>query len=245
MTLDDITIILHRTSESGNVGAVCRAMKNMGLTRLRIVAPETPLDEEVILARTVHAQEVWRNAGLFDSLPSAVADLSLVAGTTRRRGKNRKDFSLTPEELAEALRARTGKAGLVFGNERTGLTAGELALCNLASHVPVDEEFPSLNLSHAVQIYAYSFRQALIAESGGGWVPVDTAAIDALVRTVADSLESVGFYKQAGRGEQERFFRDIFAGSGLTMDDARRMDGIFRKMARLVDGIRSGTANDD
>ncbi len=220
-------------------------MKNMGLTRLRIVAPEAPLDEDVILARTVHAQGVWKNAERFDSLPSAVADLSLIAGTTRRRGKNRKDFSLTPEELAEALRTRVGKAGLVFGNERTGLTVEELALCNLASHVPVDEEFPSLNLSHAVQIYAYSFRKALVADGCGSWVPVEAAAIDELVHTVADSLESVGFYKQAGRSEQERFFRDIFARSGLTRDDARRMDGIFRKMARLVDGIRTGAGNDD
>jgi tRNA/rRNA methyltransferase/tRNA (cytidine32/uridine32-2'-O)-methyltransferase len=220
-------------------------MKNMGLSRLRIVAPEAPLDDEVILARTVHAQDVWEQAEFFDSLPSAVADLALITGTTRRRGKKRKDFSLTPEELALALHAREGKAGIIFGNERTGLTVEELALCNLASHVPVDETFPSLNLSHAVQIYAYCLRRTFVAETGGGWVPVGAESLDGLVSTVADSLESVGFYKQAGRAEQERFFRDIFARSGLTQDDVRRMDGIFRKMARLVQGIRAGGENND
>lgn len=239
--LSDIVVVLSRPSESGNVGAVCRAMKNMGLTRLRIVSPETDsgrFDDEVVKARAVHAADVYENAGWFDSLRAATADCSLVVGTTRRRGKKRKDFSVPPDELALSLRDRSGTAALVFGNERTGLEEYELSLCNLASHIPVDDAFPSLNLSHAVQIFAYELFLAMGRPEAWGeeqsWVPIGAEGLDRIVGTVADSLASVGFYKQAGRAEQERLFRDIFARAGITLDESRYLEAIFRKMARLA-----------
>ncbi|MDR3114445.1 MAG: RNA methyltransferase, partial [Treponema sp.] len=193
MTLHDMVIILSRPQEAGNVGAVCRAMKNMGLSQLRIVAPGR-LDPELIRARAIHAKELWETARRFTSLPQAAADCSLVVGTTRRRGQRRKPVSLSPEALGEYLRDQPGKAALVFGNERTGLEAGELAFCNLASHIPADAAFPSLNLSHAVQIYAYVLFRALGPVTGaeGMRVPVDRTGLDSLVRSVTDSLELLG-----------------------------------------------------
>ncbi|MDR0390213.1 MAG: RNA methyltransferase, partial [Spirochaetaceae bacterium] len=164
MLLEDICVVLVRPEEAGNVGAVCRAMKNMGLSRLRIAGgasgPEENrlpggLSREVILARALHAKEVWENAEFFDSLKEALADRTLVIGTTRRKGRHRKRFPLSPAEAAECLVERRGRAALVFGNERTGLEREELELCTLASYIPSDDRFPSLNLSHALQIYAY------------------------------------------------------------------------------------------
>lgn len=239
--LNDVVVVLSRPSEPGNVGAVCRAMKNMGLSRLRIVAPETPggvLDEQVVRARAVHAFDVYEGAGFHGDLRSAIADCALAVGTTRRRGRKRKDFSLSPRELARVLRERPGPAAVVFGNERTGLDAGELSLCSLAAHIPADGAFPSLNLSHAVQIFAYEFflELGLPGEWKGtaGWIPIGAAEQDRLAGTVADCLESAGFYKQAGRPEQERLFRDIFARAGVTLDESRYLEAIFRKLARLI-----------
>ncbi|MDR2078294.1 MAG: RNA methyltransferase, partial [Treponema sp.] len=134
MCLSDLVIILCRPSEPGNVGAVCRAMKNMGLTRLRLVAPmfcKGPVSgkpsrtDAVLRARAVHAEQVWDDAETFDTLAAAVADLSLVIGTTRRRGRHRKAITQTPEECAAFLQSHPGPAALVFGNERTGLEAEE------------------------------------------------------------------------------------------------------------------------
>jgi tRNA/rRNA methyltransferase/tRNA (cytidine32/uridine32-2'-O)-methyltransferase len=169
MDLRDIVIVLSRVSEPGNVGAVCRAMKNMGLSRLRIAGADASAgpgrfserDEALIRARAVHAADIWEKAVFFDSLAPALADLSLAVGVTRRRGRRRKQASLTPGKLASWLRERPGSAALVFGNERTGLEDHELDLCNIASHIPVSGVFPSLNLSHAVQIYAYELFLAL------------------------------------------------------------------------------------
>lgn len=237
MNLSDIIVVLSRPSESGNVGAVCRAMKNMGLDRLRIVAPEVPLDPDVVRARAVHAVDVFESAANFDELETALRDCAVVVGTTRRRGKRRKDISVPPDELAHALAARPGPAAIVFGNERTGLEAEELALCHLAAHIPASEEFPSLNLSHAVQIFAYEFFKVFSRESpktAPRWVPIDAAEAERLAEITAESLRAIGFYKQAGREDQERFFRDLFARAGMTIAESRYWEKIFRKAERLA-----------
>ncbi|MDR1506637.1 MAG: RNA methyltransferase [Treponema sp.] len=265
MRLDDIVIVLARPSEPGNTGAVCRAMKNMGLSRLRIAAPvyqagsdpavrgipEGP-DLEKLLARAVHAPEIWENARRFDRLEEALADCAITVGTTRRRGRHRKSNTLQPRELAEFLKDKTGQAAIVFGNERTGLDDEELALCNLASHIPVNPEFPSVNLSHAVQIYAYELYQTLAPDVSrpaarteesaqppdvpGQWVPMTQAECTALARRISASLGNLGFYRHPGREEQERFLRDVFSRAGLTLREGRYLGNIAAKAARLSGG---------
>ncbi|MCX7655559.1 MAG: RNA methyltransferase [Treponemataceae bacterium] len=275
MLFDDVVIILCRPEESGNVGAVCRAMKNMGFFSLRIVAPEAPLEEEKIQTRAVHAFDVYQRARFFNSLAEAIKDIPLVIGTTRRRGKKRKDISVSPEELAAYLYKHRGPAALVFGNERTGLNQEEIALCTLASHIPSSELFPSLNLSHAVQVYTYelfktwskrlkshhSAQEVLVSSPEGvsssffakekseqhlssttsmlsdpiasQWIPVGRQEIDETVQIMTDALARIGFYKQAGRPEQERFFRDILSRAGVTLQEKRYLEQIFRKIGRL------------
>ena len=247
MCLSDVVIVLSRPAEAGNVGAVCRAMKNMGLSRLRLVAPAIA-EPGVIRARAIHAVDVWDGAESFDTLATAVKDCTLVVGTTRRRGRHRKQVTMTPGETAAFLRERPGPAALVFGNERTGLEDGELQLCNFASHIPADEVFPSLNLSHAVQIYAYELFQALGNQGQdaqapdtpapdavkGQWVPLDQQAVEALVREVTDNLKLLGFYRQAGREEQERFFRDVFSRASLTEREGRYFAGLIARAVRLA-----------
>jgi tRNA/rRNA methyltransferase/tRNA (cytidine32/uridine32-2'-O)-methyltransferase len=211
-------------------------MKNMGLSRLRLVAPVVD-DAAVLLARAVHAGDVWENAQCFDSLAEAIADCVFVAGTSRRRGHKRKPITMNPHELGGYLAAREGRAALVFGNERTGLETPELALCNLASHVDADAGFPSLNLSHAVQIYCYEMRMALSEKvsPAGHWEPIDRAATDILVESISNSLAKIGFYRHRGREEQGIFFRDLVNRAGLTVNEARYLGNIFAKASKLAE----------
>jgi tRNA/rRNA methyltransferase/tRNA (cytidine32/uridine32-2'-O)-methyltransferase len=235
-------------------------MKNMGLSRLRLAAPDFSAkdtagafslseaglgfggDLAVIRARAIHAVDVWEKAETFDNLAAAVNDCALVIGTTRRRGRHRKQVTMTPLETAAFLKAHPGPAALVFGNERTGLEDEELELCNFASHIPADESFPSLNLSHAVQIYAYELFRALAcphAENAldavkGQWVPLDQEAIEILVKEIMENLKTLGFYKRLGQKEQERFFRDIFSRSAMTEREGRYFAGIIAKAVRLA-----------
>ncbi|MCL1991852.1 MAG: RNA methyltransferase, partial [Spirochaetes bacterium] len=221
-----------------------RAMKNMGLSRLRLVAAEPQAAaEEELRSRAVHAVDIWENAQFFDSLSQAVADCSFVAGTTCRRGQRRKSSSMTPRALACRLREAAGTAAIVFGCERTGLENDELDLCNAASHIPSDSLFPSLNLSHAVQIYAYELFTALGGENGlqhvkGEWIPVNQSRSADMASDIADSLAAVGFYKQGGRQAQERFLHDLISRAGLTESEGVYLKGIFAKAARL--GSREG-----
>jgi len=244
MVLSDIVIILCRASEPGNVGAVCRVMKNMGLSQLRMVAPE-PLDEAPLLARAVHAEDIWRSARFFDTLADAIADCSLAVGTTRRRGKRRKTATMDPRALAAWLKDRPAADGgpaplaLVFGNERTGLDDDELNLCSIASHIPVSDVFPSLNLSHAVQIYAYELFLAFggTADVKGECVPLTRAAADDLTADITGVLAELGFYKHPGREEQTRFLRDLICRAALTEKEGRYLKDIFAKAARLGSNV--------
>jgi len=239
MCLDDVIFVLARPSEPGNTGAVCRAMKNMGLGRLRIAASELPATDEALeklLARAIHASDIWEKAERFDHLRAALADCAITVGTSRRRGRRRKSSTLTPGELAAFLKGKNGKAAIVFGNERTGLNGEELALCNIASHIPVDPEFPSVNLSHAVQIYAYELYQALEPPCRavcGQWVPMNAEEIDKEVKIVSNALASVGFYKYPVREDQERFLRDLMARAGLSLSEGRYLGNIIAKSGRL------------
>ena len=256
MLLSDVIIVLSRPAEAGNVGAVCRAMKNMGLSRLRIAALEFSLKDEplapgftlgeaglgfggneaIIRARAVHGFDVWEKAESFDTLAAAVKDCALVIGTTCRRGRHRKQVTMTSAETAAFLMNHQWQAALVFGNERNGLDEEEIELCNLASHIPAGEAFPSLNLSHAVQIYAYELHKALTGVQAvkGQWTPLDQQATEALVRQVTDNLKMLGFYKQAGREEQERFFRDIFSRAALTEREGLYFAGLIARATRLA-----------
>jgi tRNA/rRNA methyltransferase/tRNA (cytidine32/uridine32-2'-O)-methyltransferase len=220
-------------------------MKNCGLSRLALVAPAPVVlaNEQTALDRAVHADDVWQAAEVFDTLAEAVAGYGLVVGTSRRRGRFRKPVTLAPDELAGKLADRPGNAALVFGNERTGLETAELALCGLASHIPANDAFPSFNLSHAVQIYAYELFRALApagstplsaALVSGTWMPIDKTAVDALTMRITNSLESLGFYKKTGRAMQEQFFHDIFTRAGLTENEAHYLQDIFAKAARLA-----------
>jgi len=227
--------VLCRASESGNVGAVCRVMKNMGLSGLRLTAPQS-LNSEQIFARAVHAGDIWEKAQIYDNLAEAAADCAIVVGTTRRRGRNRKSVSMTPRTLAEWLAARPGPAAIVFGSERTGLEDSELELCNTASHIPVSDDQPSLNLSHAVQIYAYELFLALEQQNPvkGEWQPLNQGEVSTLAGSITDTLAGLGFYRHPNREEQTRFLRDVISRAGLTEREGGYLKDIFVKAARLA-----------
>jgi tRNA/rRNA methyltransferase/tRNA (cytidine32/uridine32-2'-O)-methyltransferase len=234
MDLSDVVIVLVRSEGSGNIGAVCRAMKNCGLSRLRLVKPFTP-DEAVIRARAVHAVDVWEKAETFDRLAPALVDCGVVIGATRRRG-NKRGLSMLPEEAARFIQNRSGTAALVFGNERDGLEDAELALCSFSSHIPTADDFPSLNLSHAVQIFAYELFRSMGDSKPvqGEWMPMNMLKIADIASSITDSLASLGFYRQKDRAYQEKFFRDVVSRAGLSEREGVYMTDIFAKAARLA-----------
>ena len=231
--LDRVKVVLARPEGARNVGAVCRAMKSMGLKNLVLVSPSW-FDPDEVYQSAIHARELYDGAERFYDLNEALADTAISAGITRRRGSRRKWFSVLPEELAEkSASLDSGITALVFGNERTGLSDEELNCCNIACHIPTSPEFPSLNLSHAVQLITSAFWRQAIGERTGGYDPVSRAEVDHLVSVIHDSLEAMNYFKAADRFHTDRYFRDILARSRLSVKEARHMEKIFRKLQYL------------
>jgi TrmH family RNA methyltransferase len=156
-----IVIVLCETTEPGNIGAVCRAMKTMGLARLRLVRPHDPHGERA-RALAHGAQDILAAAEIHPDLTSALRDVSVAAGTTSRVRQLRKHALLSPAELADRLiaHAETEKVAILFGTERTGLTNEEINLCRYTSVVQTAAPQPSLNLAQAVMLYCYELRRA-------------------------------------------------------------------------------------
>jgi len=231
---DRFHIVLVEPRDSGNVGAVCRAAKTMGFSNLVIVGRERAyFDENRVFTLALHARELFENAVFHGKLERAVADSVLAVGVTRRRGKFRKYFSFLPEQLAEHLSTLgEGPVDLVFGRESDGLRDDELNLCNIAVRIPSSDSFPSLNLSHAVQILTYSLHRSY--NTGiSGYRAVPRERMNQVRDTITDSFQAIGFFKQNEKEEVGRFFSDILTRATLSEGEAARLEKMFRKMSAL------------
>ena len=236
--LDHYEVILCGAEEAANVGSVCRAMKTMGLSRLSLAACPSH-DEDRVRMLAVHAFDVFESARRFDSLSTALAECSLSAGFTRRRGARRKAFSLSVEDFADLAARRLstlagGRVALVFGSERTGLTAPELSLCSLAVHIPTADEFPSLNLAQAVQIACYEIRRHALGGRTGTAIPVSRGEADGAVARISELLRSAGFFSHGDGAQLRDFLRDSVERSGYTVSELRYFEALFRKLGGMA-----------
>jgi tRNA/rRNA methyltransferase len=229
--LNRIQIVLVETQDAANIGACCRAMKTMGLSRLAVTGGKV-YDQNRIRTLALHAFDLWEHAEKYPTIEDAVAGSILSVGATRRRGKFRKYFSLNPEQLAEKIdTCGEGLISIVFGRESDGLTDAELNLCDMAVHIPSSPDFPSLNLSQAVQVIAYTlFRSSPHTQ---GYQPISRTRLGEVTRTITKSFDDIHFYKQDEKEEVGRFFRDILARAGLSENEAKRLEKMFRKMAAV------------
>jgi tRNA (cytidine32/uridine32-2'-O)-methyltransferase len=192
MSLDRIRIVLVAPSHGGNIGGCARAMKNMGLSRLCLVAPDEFPDAEAT-ARAAGAEDVLENARIFASLDEAVADCHLVIGTSAR-GRRIPWPIVAPDEAAQRIVTTSARyeVGVVFGRERTGLTNEELDRCQALVNIPTDPGFASLNLACAVQVIAYEIRQ--LAMGRDQKPDLSEVGADALGEPLATHEEVQRFY---------------------------------------------------
>jgi TrmH family RNA methyltransferase len=153
--------VLYQPQDLVNIALVVRAMKNMGLTRLRLVSPALFNAYRITgIAHDTH--EIVEATELFDDFDSAVSDVIRVVATTARRRASRQVWS-EPDRGAEELVSRSseGDIALVFGREDKGLPNEILDRCHEAICIPTNPEHPSLNLGHAAMIVLYEIRRAV------------------------------------------------------------------------------------
>ena len=153
-----ISVILVRPKYPGNIGAVARVMSNFDVSDL-ILVDSIMIDQEA-RNRAKHANFILNNSRTVDTLDAAIMETDLNIGTTgikntRQTGHIRNP--LTPHQLFEQFSSDTGRIGLVFGREDTGLLDEELKKLDLLISLPTSGLYPVMNLSHAVAVVLWEF----------------------------------------------------------------------------------------
>lgn len=233
--LDPIRVVLSHTFHPGNIGAVARAMKTMGLHRLYLVNPTRYPDAEAT-TRATGAADVLEQAIVCTSLDEALQGTVLtVAATSRRR-----DLShplLTPRAAAPALlaEAQHGEVALLFGAETSGLTNAELDRCQMLMMIPANPEFASLNLASAVQVVAYELRAALLE----GALPVveeereraSFEEVEGFYGHLEQAMVASGFLDPASPKRLMLRLRRLFARARLEREEVNILRGILTSLA--------------
>ena len=233
----EIVIILVEPQSPGNIGMTCRAMKNMGVTQLRLVKGCDRFDAES-LKFAVAARDLLETALVFPTLAAATADCTLTVGTTRRHGKYRQEI-LSPVEVASRFREHAApdcRAALIFGREDSGLTTEELSLCRWHATIPTSAEYGSLNLAQSVLLFCYELGKA--QQSPGGGRPLDLAdseEMELLFTHFDATLSKIGFLNDQNPAHMMRSLRRIFFRANL---DSREVT-VLRGMLTQIDWASS------
>ena len=241
-------MILVRPQLGENIGMVARAMMNCGLTELRLVAPRDGWPNPAAQAPAAGALGVLEAARVFETLGEALADRHYSYATTARpRGIIKEIF--TPKGAAANLRRRfTGgqKLALVFGAERAGLEAEDVALCDAIVNVPLNPSFSSLNLAQAVLILGYEWYQSgdetpeAYLQTGES-PPADKGEAAAFFERLEGELDAVNFFwPDHKRPSMVRNLRSLFNRLEPTQQDIRTLHGVVSAliMARKKRGKR-------
>ncbi len=211
-------------------------MKTMGLRDLRLVTPHQFPDPQ---AETMAcgAVDVLERAGVFASLPEALADCSLVVGLSART-RNLAVEARGPRQVAEELAglARQHKVALVFGNETYGLSNEELGYCQALVHIPANPEYSSLNLAAAVQVMCYELRTASLAgeESEATTELATQDALEGYFQHLEQVLVQVGFLDPASPGRMMPRLRRLYARARLEPTELNILRGILTETQRSL-----------
>ena len=231
--------ILVRPQMGENVGAAARAMLNFGLDRMRIVDPRDGWPNPRAVALASGAGRVLDAAGVYPTVQTAIADCDYVFATTAR-GRELTKPVMTPERAMEYAREliRLGKkVGVLFGPERAGLENEDVVLANAIISVPVNPEFPSLNLAQCVLLLGYEWRrqtEVILPEvmelARTEFAPM--IEVEKLGDHFEERLAAAGFFYPAAKAPgMKASLRNMWSRLGLTRAEVQTFHGMLRQIA--------------
>ena len=232
--------VLVRPQMGENIGGSARAMWNFGLDRMRVVAPRDGWPNQKAVAMASGAGRLLDEAGLFPTTAEAVGDAAFVYATTARSRDLTKPV-FTPEAAmadAQGRIARGETVAVLFGPERAGLENDDIVRANAIISVPVNPEFPSLNLAQCVLLTAYEWRRATEAVPAvvmemAGTEAATLIEVEKLAQHYEERLETAGFFFPEAKAEgMKRTLRNLWSRMPLTRADVQILHGILRQMVR-------------
>ncbi|MEJ6398920.1 RNA methyltransferase [Yoonia sp. 208BN28-4] len=231
--------VLVRPQMGENIGAAARAMWNFGLDRMRITSPRDGWPNQKAVAMASGAGRLLDEAILCDSTAQAVEDCTYVYATTARQRDLTKPV-FTPEAAMIDARDRIaagGKVAVLFGPERAGLENEDIVRANAIISVPVNPDFPSLNLGQCVLLTGYEWRRATQEAAPQTMQAADDWASRTEIEKLGDHyeqrLEEAGFFFPDHKSDSMKLnLRNLWSRMPFTQADVRMLHGIMRQMVR-------------
>jgi len=227
---ENISLVLNKPKFAGNVGAVARCAKNMGVEKICVVGGAHLAREEMRPQATHVAQELVDNIRLCDGLAEALADFQYIVGTTARTGSARGPV-ISPRQMAARLVdiSQQNRVALLFGPEDRGLTNEELRWCQLVVNIPTGD-FSSLNLSHAVMILCY---EIFVAETNpDSFLPKLATAgeLEGMYVQIEELLQKIGFLRPENPEYWMMYIRRFLSRRPLLAREVKIVRGICRQL---------------
>jgi TrmH family RNA methyltransferase len=229
---DRLRVVLVRTRNPLNIGAVARVMSNFGFLKLRLVQPWEPSFREARSA--VGAVELLQSAEVYESVAEATRDCALVVGTSAVRDRElHQRVKLLPEaalEIRETLKVQN--VALMFGSEKTGLSSEDLSHCNLLINIATRAEHVSLNLAQAVAVSLYEIarEETRVADIAAGDQKATASNLERITTTLIEALSESGYVKGESASATEQKVRRLVRRMQLNEEDAELWLGMIRKI---------------
>lgn len=241
--MSSIRIVLVETAGARNLGSVARVMKNFGLSELWLVNPKCDRHSEEARHMAVHAPEILDSAQIVDSLPQALVGCQRAIATAGRIDKGEMKVTTPPKGLSWLSQVET--SAIVFGAEDRGLSNTEIQHCQQVMRIPVNPDYPSLNLAQAVGICCYQLQllsedpqchenlTSQIAQDLIKSAPIDLATredIEACYQQLEAVLLKIGYVYPHTAVHRLRKFRQIFDRANLSPSEVAMLRGILRQV---------------
>lgn len=233
--MPDPIIVLVRPQLGENIGKAARAMLNFGLAEMRIVAPRDGWPNPSAGPAAAGADVVLDKAQVFETTAEAVADcVHVFATTVRKRGVTKP--VLTPEDAAKDVAAEQGRCAFLFGPERSGLDADDVALARTIVTAPINPEFGSLNLAQAVILVAYElskFRDLAMPTREEELPPAPQEELEGLIGHLEGMLVPKGYFLPEDREPStRRALRTLLTQPRWNHHQVRTMRGVLSSLGK-------------
>ncbi|MBI4442828.1 MAG: RNA methyltransferase [Acidobacteria bacterium] len=240
----DVRIVLVRARNPLNIGAAARAMSNFGFADLQLVSTHEPVWQETRSAPG--AEALLERACAFPDLPPAIADRTLVLGTSALSRRSAALPAIPLDRLSDFLQERPqqDRLAILFGSEKSGLRNEELSYCQAVIRIPTAAQCPSMNLGQAVAVCCYELRRALDSAHPTAAGQRPHATVGEVTRLVGEIEKLLGREESSSTQRQDTRvarLRELLLQWPVTSQDVSQMLGLVRDIAWHVKNKRTAT----
>ena len=235
MSFSNISFILHKPQLSENIGACARAIKNFNFDKLVLIDPKPTFPNDKIIATSVGAKEIIKNANIYPNLETAINKFDyLIATTSRFRNKNIKHIQLKDLKKIDYKK----KIAFLFGSEASGLSNNEISYANYTMQIPANTNFKSLNLSHSLIIVAQTVFNLINLDikkysKSQKISPATKKQVQSMLNLCIKNLEELNFFKPKEKKPiMLENLRNIFYRMELSEKETRILSSVFANLSK-------------